>query len=121
MKKHSNKELVMTKKDSEDFKTSTRCWICDNEYVDGDVKVKHCHVTGKHKSSAYRDCNMKVNLNHKITVVFHNLKNCDSHLDMQQLGKFNFKINIILYGLEKCMSFSISNKLVFVDSFQFLS
>ena len=64
---------------------------------------------------------MKVNLNHKITVVFHNLKKCDSHLDMQQLGKFNFKINIILYGLEKCMSFSISNKLVFVDSFQFLS
>ena len=24
MKKHSNKELAMTKKDSEDFKTSTR-------------------------------------------------------------------------------------------------
>ena len=32
-----------------DFKCSTKCWICDNAYVDGDVKVRdNCHVTGKH-------------------------------------------------------------------------
>ena len=45
MKKHFNKELVMTKKDNEDFKNSTKCWICDYDYVDGDVKVRdHCHI-----------------------------------------------------------------------------
>ena len=33
MKKHFNKELVMTKEDNEDFKNSTKCWICDNDYV----------------------------------------------------------------------------------------
>ena len=39
MKIHFNKKLVMTKKDGEDFENSTKCWICDNFYVDGDVKV----------------------------------------------------------------------------------
>ena len=40
---------------------------------------------------------------------------------MQKLGKFSFKINVILYGLEKYMSFTINNMLCFIDSFQFLS
>ena len=39
---------------------------------------------------------------------------------MQELGKFNLKINVIPNGLEKSMIFSI-NKLSFIDSFQFLS
>ena len=30
MKKHFKKELVMTKKDNEDFENSTKCQICDN-------------------------------------------------------------------------------------------
>ena len=40
---------------------------------------------------------------------------------MQELGKFNFEINVLSNGLEKCMSFSINNKSSFIDSFQFLS
>ena len=40
---------------------------------------------------------------------------------MQELGKFNLKINVISNGLEKYMKFSVNNKLVFIDSFQFLS
>ena len=39
---------------------------------------------------------------------------------MQELGKFNLKINVIPNGLEKYMSFSINNKLIFFGSFQFL-
>ena len=31
MKEHFNKEIVMTKGDN--FKNSTKCWICDNEKV----------------------------------------------------------------------------------------
>ena len=42
----------------------------------------------------------------------------DSHLIMQELRKFNLKI---LNGLEKYMSFSVKNKLSFIDNFQFLS
>ena len=74
MKKH-NKELFMTNEDNENFKNSAKCWICDNEYVDTDVKVRdHCHITGKYRGSAHRDCNINLKLNHKIPVVFHNLK-----------------------------------------------
>ena len=48
---------------------------CDNDYVDGDVKVRdHAYITGKLRSSAHRDCNIIVKLNHKIPIVFHNSK-----------------------------------------------
>ena len=40
---------------------------------------------------------------------------------MQELGKFNLKINVTPNGLEKYMSFTINNKLRFIDIFQFLS
>ena len=112
----------MTKEDNEDFENSNKCWICDNTYVDCDVKVTyHYHITGKYRGSAHIDCNINVKLNHKIPVLFRNLKNYDSHLILQELGKFNLKINVIHNGLEKYMSFSISNKLSFIDSFQFVS
>ena len=97
MKKYFNKELVITKGDNEDFEDSTKCWICDNAYADGDVKVRdHCHITGKYRGSAHRDCNINVKLNHKIPVVFHNLKNYDSQFVMKELGKFNLKKMILI-------------------------
>ena len=34
---------------------------------------------------------------------------------MQELGKFNLKIT--LYGIENYMSFTVNNKLIFIDSF----
>ena len=46
MKKYFNKKLVMTKEDDEDFENSTKSWICDNVYVDCDVKLRHhCYIT----------------------------------------------------------------------------
>ena len=115
MKKHFNKELVMTKK-SEDYDNSAKFWICDKGYFDGDVKVRdHYYITKKYRGSACRDCNIVVALNHKINVIFYNLKNYDSHLIMQELGKLNLKINVIPNGLEKYISFSINNKLIFID------
>ena len=62
-----------------------------------------------------------LNANHKIPVVFHNLKNYNSHLIIQELGKFNLNTSVIPNGLENYMSFSFNNKLSFIDSFQFLS
>ena len=78
-------------------------------------------MTGKYRGSAHRDCNFNVKLNHKIPVMFHNLKNYDSHLIMQEIGKFIIKINFISNGLEKYMNFSTIKKLSFIDSFQFIS
>ena len=94
------------------MKNSTECWICDNDYINDDVKVRdHCHITGEYRDSVHRDCNINIKLNHKVPVVFHNLKKYDSHLIMQELGKFNLKINITPNGLETYMSSSINNNL----------
>ena len=40
---------------------------------------------------------------------------------MQELVKFNLKINVIPNGLERYMSLSINNKLSLINSIQFLS
>ena len=94
----------MTKKEYEDFENSTKCWVCDNDSIDGDVKVKyHCHITGKYRGSAQRDCNINIKLNQKIPVVFHNLKNYDSNPIKQELGKCILKGNVIPNGLENYM------------------
>ena len=66
----------MTKDDNENLWNSTRCWICDNDYVDTDVKVKdHCHITGNNRGTAHRDCNVILKLNHKVLALFNSLKN----------------------------------------------
>ena len=70
----------MTKTYNEDFKNSTKYWIIDNTYIDGDVKVRdHCHITGKYRRSTHRNCNINVKLNHKfffhkLNYIFHNVK-----------------------------------------------
>ena len=93
MKKNFNKELVTTKEDNQNFKNSTKCWICDNDHDDNDVKVRdHCHITGNYRGSAHRVCNINHKLDHKIPIIFHNLKDYDSHLITQELRKFNLKI-----------------------------
>ena len=113
---------MLTKQDNEDFENSIKCWICDNDYIDNDVKIRdHCHITRKYRGSAQRDCNLNVKLNNKILVVLHKFKNHDSHLIMQKQGKLNLKVNVIPNGLEKYISFTINNKLSFIDSFKFLS
>ena len=81
--KKFQKELLMTKNDIEDFESPTKCWICENDYIDGDVKIRdHCHITGKYRGFPHRYCNINVKLNQKIPVVFRNLKNYDSHLNI---------------------------------------
>ena len=58
----------MIKEDNEDLKNSTKCWIYDNDYINTDVKVRDdCYISGKYRRSAHI-------LNHKIPIIFHNLK-----------------------------------------------
>ena len=77
-KKKINKELAIIKKYNEDFEDSTKCRICDNDYTDGDIKVRdHCRNTEKYRGYVHKHCNINVKLNHKTPVVFHNLKKYD--------------------------------------------
>ena len=102
------------------MRTLLNSWIYDIVYVNGDVKVRdHCHITGKYRNSMHRDYNIRFRLNQKISFILRNVENYDLHHIMQERGKFDFKINIP-NGLGKYVSFNINNKLMFIDSFQFL-
>ena len=91
------------------------------DYVDNDVNLRdHYHITRKYRDPAHGDCNINLKLNHKKLVVFHNLKNYDSYLIVEELVKFNLKITVISNGIEKYISFTVNNNLSFIDSFQFL-
>ena len=73
----------MTKEDKENFENSTKCLICDNYYIDNDVKIRdHCDITEKYRGSVHRDSNASLRLNQKTSVIFHDLKSYDSHLIM---------------------------------------
>ena len=98
----------MNKQNKNDFKNSIKCWICDNDYIDKDIKVRdHCHISGRYRGSAHRHFNINLQLNNKISIVFRNMKNYNSRLIMQNLGKFNLKLNVIRNGLERHMSFTV--------------
>ena len=47
----------------------------------------------------------------KVFIIFHNLKDCDSHLIMNINAKFNVKVGVIPNGLEKYMAFTINKYL----------
>ena len=59
MKKHFNKNLIMSEKEEEQFQSSNICWICGKLIDNDDEKVRdHCHVTGKFRGAAQCSCNI---------------------------------------------------------------
>ena len=52
---------------------------------------------------------------------FHNSWGYGSHLIMQEIGKFDVKVNFTQNRLEKNMAFTINNNLAFIDSMQFMN
>ena len=77
-----------------------------------------------------QECNLNLSLSKKIPVVLHNMQNYDSHLIFENIGKYNFKINVIPKTTEKYMTFTIQQSKrstkpgipsVFLDSIHFLN
>ena len=53
MKKHFNKNLIMSEEE-EQFQSSNTCWICEIFIDDNDEKVRdYCHITGKFRGAAH--------------------------------------------------------------------
>ena len=122
VRKHFNKNLIMSVEEEERFEQSNICWIC-NKLIDlSDEKVRdHCHISGKFRGATYWSCNINLKVTKKVPVIFHNLKGYDSHLIFKELGKFNVKISVIPNGLEKYLAFTINKNLVFIDSMPFMN
>ena len=122
IKRHFNKNIIMSAEEEERFQLSNSCWICDKLFDAGDDKARdHCHITGKYRGAAHCSCNINLKRNRKVLVIFHNLRGYDSHLMIKEIGKFDVKVSVIPNGLEKYMAFKINANLVFIDTMQFMN
>ena len=122
IEKHFNKTLIMSVEDERRFQSSNKYWICNKFFVTGDNNVRdHDNVTGKYRGSAHCSCSINLKVTKKFPVIIYNLKSCDSHLIMQEIGKSDVKTSIIPSGLEKYIAFTINNNLFFIDSMQFMN
>ena len=60
MKKHFNKNLIMSEEEEHLFQQSNSCWICKKLINHDDEKVRnHCHITSKFRRAAHQNCNLK--------------------------------------------------------------
>ena len=106
MKKHFNKNLIMSEKEEEQFQSRNICWICEKLIDDDDEKVRdHCHVTGEFRGKAHQSCNINHQLTKKVPLIFYNLRGYDSRLIFDELNKFDVKIEVIPKRLERYMTF----------------
>ena len=53
VKKHCNKNLIMSAEENERFELTNICWICSKLIKNSDNKVRdHCHISGKYRGAA---------------------------------------------------------------------
>ena len=54
MRKHFNKNVIMSKKEEQIFQSISKCLICNKLFDVGDNKVRdRRHITGKYRGSAH--------------------------------------------------------------------
>ena len=58
MKKHFNKNLIMSKEEEHLFQQSNSCWICENFF----------------RGAVHWSCNINFQSTKKVPVIFHNLR-----------------------------------------------
>ena len=98
MKKHFNKNLIMTK-DEEQLQSSSTCWICE-KLIDDEKVRDHCHITEKFRGEAHWSYNINLQLTKKVPVIFHNLRGYDRHLICDELENIDVEIDVISNGLK---------------------
>lgn len=118
--RNNTKMTKLTNEEQISYDMATECHICCKK-LNNDKVCDHDHITGKYRGPAHNDCNLNFNLKYfNIPVFFHNLKNYDSHLIIQALGKYTSNIDVIPTTEERYISFKVQN-MVFLDSFAFMA
>ena len=109
----------MTIKDENNYQNSKDIWVC-SEKVDNDKVRNHCHIAGKYRGAAHKECESNLKIPRKISIVFHNLVVYDGHIIFKELNNFdNIDIQVIPKTSEKYMSIIINRNIIFLDSNQF--
>ena len=65
--KNTNKDIIMTDEDEEDYKNDNICGFCEN-FIESDKVRDHCHLTGKYRGPAHNTCNNNVTQKQSYTV-----------------------------------------------------
>ena len=110
---HENEEIEMTDEDKEAFNNAAHCFVCGEEFrntyktekeAEKYKKVRdHCHLTGKYRGCAHSIWHLNYcNKRFKIPVFFHNMKNYDGHLTIQNAEQLSKKkIDVIAQNSQK--------------------
>ena len=63
VKKHFNKNLIMSAEENERFELTNICWICSKLIENSDDKVRdHCLLSGKYKGATHWSCNINLKI-----------------------------------------------------------
>ncbi|PFX14317.1 hypothetical protein AWC38_SpisGene21541 [Stylophora pistillata] len=137
---HPSKKMIFTDSDVVKFENATCCWLCGEDFQEGEEKVRdHCHYTGEFRGAAHNSCNLKFQRPKFTPIVLHNLANYDAHLFVRNLGVSEGEIDCIPNNEEKYISFTkhivvdkffdtekekdveVKRELRFIDSFKFMA
>lgn len=102
---------------------ATHCYICGKEMHGKDRVRDHDHLNGSFLGMAHNRCNLKRREQVRLTCFAHNFTGYDSHFIIKALNKHAGKvgqISAIPLNTQKFKSISLSKRIVFVDSCQFL-
>ena len=113
------KKIIFGEKEEQQIDKETECWICNEKFVKGDVKVKdHCHFTGRYRGATHNSCNLNYGKPNFTPVVFHNLSGYDSHLFVENLGHSDGSIDCIPNNEERYISFTRKIQVESKDAFK---
>lgn len=124
-------KIDMTEQQEMEFQNATKCYICNVDFTDKDIKVRdhdHDKVNANYRGASHRSCNLRYSRKcHNLSVIFHNFRGYDSHIIIKNLNTIqkeentdNFEkkiIKIIAKSSEKIQSMSYGN-VKYIDSMQ---
>ena len=117
--KHFNKKLKMTIEDEGNYQNSEYCWICNEKIIKNKVR-DNCHTTGKYRGAAHKECNLKLRIPRKMSIIFHNLEGYAGYLIFRELNNFkDIDIQVIPKTDERYLRIIVNNNIIFLDSLQF--
>ena len=110
----------MTIESENNYQNSEDCWICNEKIIEDKVR-DYCHIIGKYRGPAHRQCNLKLKIPRKLPIIFHNLEGYDGHLIFRELNSFkDIDVQVIPKTDERYMSIIVNRNIIFLDSLQFL-
>ena len=122
--KNTNKDIIMTEEDQEDYRTNKICHFRE-KIIDFDKVRDHCHLAGKYRGPARTKCKINViqDQSNFIPFLFHNFSKYDCHMFFKKLvDKKNDKVKFDIIPKTNEEYISVTYGFIrFVDSYRFLS